>query len=1551
MSSPDNKVRVFISSTFRDMHAERDHLVTAVFPELRERCERLGLEFFDVDLRWGVPEKTVDGETANSWEYCRQWIDRVEPFFICILGQRYGWVPPPEKLKNAAEAGRQTDDPRSITDMEVRYAVLETPERKRLSYFYFREAAAPETATDFVDPEQAERDRLAQLKARVRQCGRPVRDYPCEWAGDHFTGMEAFGKMVLEDLWSGILRDPRYVSKAVWHQVLGTDLDGDERYTDESQPVPEDIAEKLIPLAKPPPKNPLEAERDEMQRFADSRLRWFQGREKELGELRQFITDTADPPDASRLAVIAAVPGQGKSALMAKLSQSLTSPSLPVSPSPNLLAISHFVGATSHSSSSYHLVRRLNDELDASGITFSERPVPEGKPKEDRKLDFQSLCQRLWDRLGDYAGEKRIVILLDALNQLDDGHELGWLPYRLGPSVRVVVSCIEEAPPLGVPASAGQISPDRVNAELRTELTPAQKVLSTLESRHPKPKRIPLGPCSADDVRSIVTSYLAEYCKELDTPHVDAICDEKKLPQARNPLYLLVMLAELRPLGGNDMNQLVPALIADMGTQHPDTASLFHWVLERMEQAEGFGEQAVRWWCLYLALGRVGMSSRELSDLLIRKLGPESAATAQRIERALRRYLQRRGEQWDFFHGQLRQAVMERCGGEASRPQGHREIADYFVACAKGPDSRTEWDTDSVRGFAECVFHLAKAGMSDVAWGLLTSFVFVIQKIRVGLLEGVFDDYQIVSREVSGTVPHDFGIWKAFFREQSHLLRRGVADQSVHKILLQLALEHADDSPVTTAAETWLSDERCDWLRLQRVPRLEHLTPNPSLSVLEGHTGPVMGALLMLDGRILAWSEGEATLRLWNSVTGACDLLRGHHGPVKGALPLPDGTILSWSWDGTLRVWESATGTCLAILEGHAASVWGALSLPHGTVLSWSLDKTLRLWDAVTGTCRAIMVGHTDWIEGTLQLPGGQLLSWGDTTLRLWDIGTLSCRAVLEGHSGAVDGALSLPVGQILSWSTDKTLRLWDTVAAVCRNVFEGHTDFIRGALELSDGRILSWSDDKTLRVWDARSGTCSSVLEGHADSVWGALSLSDSRLLSWSRDGTLRLWDTVSGVCNAVLKGHTQFVNGALLLPEGLILSWSADKTLRLWDTVTGGCSMVLEGHTAVVMGAQPLPSDRILSCAGDKTLRVWDIATRVRRAVLAGHTDLVWGALPLKGGKILSRSDDKTLRIWDAATGACCAILVGHSGAVKGAMSLPRGCIISWSSDGVLRVWDGATKACRYVLKEHTGAVKGAMPLTDRRIISWSFDKTLRVWDIDTGACCVVLKGHTDLVWGALLLQDGVVLSWSDDRTLRMWDSTTGTCCAVLEGHAGPVRGALTLPDGCILSWSLDLTLRVWDATTNLCHIVMEGHTDWVQNASALPDGRILSWSHWDNTLRLWNATTGTCLEVVPERDLQARHPDWFYRKLSTEQPDGVIEDWGGIATGRTARLFHRVGFTPLPDWQAESGCNAPILLPDGTLVVTQANGQVCILKLHHGNRRVTLAEAEEILLTVRK
>lgn len=46
-------VRVFISSTFRDMHAEREQLVKYTFPELRRRCRERPVEVVEVDFRWG----------------------------------------------------------------------------------------------------------------------------------------------------------------------------------------------------------------------------------------------------------------------------------------------------------------------------------------------------------------------------------------------------------------------------------------------------------------------------------------------------------------------------------------------------------------------------------------------------------------------------------------------------------------------------------------------------------------------------------------------------------------------------------------------------------------------------------------------------------------------------------------------------------------------------------------------------------------------------------------------------------------------------------------------------------------------------------------------------------------------------------------------------------------------------------------------------------------------------------------------------------------------------------------------------------------------------------------------------------------------------------------------------------------------------------------------------------------------------------------------------------------------------------------------------------
>ena len=60
MSVSWEPVTIFISSTFNDMHAERDYLVKQVFPRLHDWCEKRKLRLVDIDLRWGVTDTLIE---------------------------------------------------------------------------------------------------------------------------------------------------------------------------------------------------------------------------------------------------------------------------------------------------------------------------------------------------------------------------------------------------------------------------------------------------------------------------------------------------------------------------------------------------------------------------------------------------------------------------------------------------------------------------------------------------------------------------------------------------------------------------------------------------------------------------------------------------------------------------------------------------------------------------------------------------------------------------------------------------------------------------------------------------------------------------------------------------------------------------------------------------------------------------------------------------------------------------------------------------------------------------------------------------------------------------------------------------------------------------------------------------------------------------------------------------------------------------------------------------------------------------------------------------
>ncbi|GET89473.1 hypothetical protein, conserved [Leishmania tarentolae] len=130
--------RFFISSTFLDMNNERNAIALDIFPRLRRWAAEVGLKvtLLEVDLRWGVPALATSRNLSTS--VCLNEVSRCSPFFLGIIGARYG-TSPPAPLQLVIDEDVDVDDyawmgdlsgPHvSVTELEMRHAMYNTKRR------------------------------------------------------------------------------------------------------------------------------------------------------------------------------------------------------------------------------------------------------------------------------------------------------------------------------------------------------------------------------------------------------------------------------------------------------------------------------------------------------------------------------------------------------------------------------------------------------------------------------------------------------------------------------------------------------------------------------------------------------------------------------------------------------------------------------------------------------------------------------------------------------------------------------------------------------------------------------------------------------------------------------------------------------------------------------------------------------------------------------------------------------------------------------------------------------------------------------------------------------------------------------------------------------------------------------------------------------------------------------------------------------------------------------------------------------------------------------
>lgn len=141
MDRKTTEIRLFISSTFEDMQAERECFNNRIIPRLQRMCRDKGISFFAVDLRWGITQEDI--QNNQLVRLCLEEVDKCRPFFMGIIGNRYGssMESPTESLL-ARYPWLKEKSGASYTELEITYHFLHSRQPQNMM-FLFKQDTAP----------------------------------------------------------------------------------------------------------------------------------------------------------------------------------------------------------------------------------------------------------------------------------------------------------------------------------------------------------------------------------------------------------------------------------------------------------------------------------------------------------------------------------------------------------------------------------------------------------------------------------------------------------------------------------------------------------------------------------------------------------------------------------------------------------------------------------------------------------------------------------------------------------------------------------------------------------------------------------------------------------------------------------------------------------------------------------------------------------------------------------------------------------------------------------------------------------------------------------------------------------------------------------------------------------------------------------------------------------------------------------------------------------------------------------------------------------------
>ncbi|MFO1001166.1 MAG: DUF4062 domain-containing protein [Planctomycetaceae bacterium] len=213
-------IRIFVSSTFSDLTAERNTLEQHVWPVLSQFCQKQGFQFQAIDLRWGV--STEAGLDHRTMRICLDELKRSQevspqPNFLILLGDRYGWRPLPEEI--SADEFRQlwaaSSDDHERSTLQTWYRADENA--IPVKHLLRSRRDSPDGCDYTLDPQHRDREEWRLVQATLWRLIN--RAFPVGRLESRFAGPVTSGTTIPEivrfqasateqEIWSGALSIP-----------------------------------------------------------------------------------------------------------------------------------------------------------------------------------------------------------------------------------------------------------------------------------------------------------------------------------------------------------------------------------------------------------------------------------------------------------------------------------------------------------------------------------------------------------------------------------------------------------------------------------------------------------------------------------------------------------------------------------------------------------------------------------------------------------------------------------------------------------------------------------------------------------------------------------------------------------------------------------------------------------------------------------------------------------------------------------------------------------------------------------------------------------------------------------------------------------------------------------------------------------------------------------------------------------------------------------------------------------------------------------------------